>query len=185
MSVVGVGAQTGGDPSAEVKGLIQDMLAGLRAEAGADATKKVYCDKVLAKTAAAKPEDVAASFAQQPAMPGQLSQAEGSATSIIGILEVVETHFATDLAKVETEKRKDPEERSAYDGSLPEPSAIVTVHAWKGEILAAFWWCIEQMLTIPDADEKSAIDGSLLEPSSSLLDSNASCRQCRRKAGSP
>jgi hypothetical protein len=44
------------------------------------------------------------SFVQQPAMPGQHSQAAGSATSIIGILEVVESDFATNLAKEETEE---------------------------------------------------------------------------------
>merc|ERR1712127_433074 len=49
-------------------------------------------------------KDETASFAQQPAMPGQHSQAAGSATSIIGILEVVESDFATNLAKEETEE---------------------------------------------------------------------------------
>jgi hypothetical protein len=185
-SVVRFGAHTGEDPFAKVKGLIQDMLAKLQAEAGADATEKAYCDEELAKTAAKTEElgaeigklsskietatarsaelkedvrqlqselatmakeqaqmdalrqkthtdyvqakadleqglagvrralvilreyyaqkDETASFAQQPAMPGQHSQAAGSATSIIGILEVVETDFATNLAKEETEE---------------------------------------------------------------------------------
>merc|ERR1711972_1275951 len=64
-----------------------------------------------------------------------------------------------------------------------------TVFAWKGETLAEYWWCIEQMMTVPGADgcdqlvddggdatllihkgkeyeEKFAKDGSLPDPSS-------------------
>jgi adenosylhomocysteinase len=64
-----------------------------------------------------------------------------------------------------------------------------TVFAWKGETLAEYWWCTEQMLTVPGADgcdqlvddggdatllihkgkefeEKFAKDGSLPDPSS-------------------
>merc|ERR1719330_202998 len=36
-----------GDSFAKIKGLITDMIAKLEAEAGADATKKAYCDKEL------------------------------------------------------------------------------------------------------------------------------------------
>merc|ERR1740123_3046148 len=46
----------GGDPFAKVKGLIQDMLARLESEAGADATEKAYCDEQIAKTEAKKGE---------------------------------------------------------------------------------------------------------------------------------
>jgi len=49
-------------------------------------------------------KDESSSFVQQPAMPGQHSQAAGSATSIICILEVVESDFAANLAKEETEE---------------------------------------------------------------------------------
>ena len=85
---------------------------------------------MLAKTAAAKPEDVAASFAQQPAMPGQLSQAEGSATSIIGILEVVETDFTTDLAKEETEEA---EAQGSYDAVKDQTASFVQQPAMPGQ----------------------------------------------------
>merc|ERR1719160_46528 len=42
------------------------------------------------------------SIMRQPAMPETFSKAGGSGTSIIGILEVVESDFATNLAKEET-----------------------------------------------------------------------------------
>merc|ERR1719469_1762540 len=38
------------DPFGKIKGLISDMIAKLEQEAGADATKKAYCDKQLAET---------------------------------------------------------------------------------------------------------------------------------------
>jgi len=44
----------GADPFGKVKSLITDMISKLEAEAGADATKKAYCDKELKETAAKK-----------------------------------------------------------------------------------------------------------------------------------
>merc|ERR1719251_150151 len=38
------------DPFGKIKGLISDMIAKLEEEAGADATKKAYCDKELSET---------------------------------------------------------------------------------------------------------------------------------------
>merc|ERR1719396_164797 len=43
-------------------------------------------------------------FVQQPEKPKLFAAATGSATSVIGILEVVESDFASDLAKEETEE---------------------------------------------------------------------------------
>jgi len=46
----------GADPFGKVKGLIQDMIAKLQAEASADATEKQFCDTEMAATAAKKEE---------------------------------------------------------------------------------------------------------------------------------
>lgn len=46
----------GADPFQKVKELITDMIATLEKNAGADATKKAYCDKELAETQAKKLE---------------------------------------------------------------------------------------------------------------------------------
>merc|ERR1712032_856033 len=68
-------------------------------------------------------------------------------------------------------------------------AGTATVFAWKGETLSEYWWCTEQMMTVPGADgcdllvddggdatllihkgkefeDKHAKDGSLPDPSS-------------------
>merc|ERR1719297_281553 len=47
-------AMQSGDAFEKVKGLISDMIARLESEAGADATKKAFCDKELAESNAKK-----------------------------------------------------------------------------------------------------------------------------------
>merc|ERR1719343_1131208 len=44
------------DSFTKIKGLISEMIARLEQEAGADATKKSYCDKELSETSAKKDE---------------------------------------------------------------------------------------------------------------------------------
>merc|ERR1712176_159650 len=44
------------DPFTKIRGLISDMIARLEEEAGADSTKKAYCDKELSETNTKKDE---------------------------------------------------------------------------------------------------------------------------------
>merc|ERR1712204_141026 len=46
------GASNGDDPFVKSRGLIEDMISKLEAEADAEATEKAYCDEQLAKTKA-------------------------------------------------------------------------------------------------------------------------------------
>merc|ERR1719502_1736840 len=43
-------SSSGEDPFAKVKGLIQDMISKLQAEAGAEATEKAFCDEETSKS---------------------------------------------------------------------------------------------------------------------------------------
>merc|ERR1719422_2783897 len=55
-AVARYGSANHADVFAKVKGLIQDMIAKLEKEAGAEATEKAYCDEQLSKTEAKKSE---------------------------------------------------------------------------------------------------------------------------------
>merc|ERR1719367_2536539 len=197
------GAVGGEDPFAKVKGLIENMIAKLEAEAKAEATEKAYCDDEMAKTEEKRSElmeDVSklsakidqatsktvalsaeikqleaelaelakkqaemdkirqeenaaflqakadlttglagvrqaltvlrdyyandAALMQQPAMPEMHTKASGAATSIIGILEVVESDFATGLAKEETQE---DDAKAMYDDITQENKVTKTL----------------------------------------------------------
>merc|ERR1719210_1414071 len=197
------GSSGGEDPFAKVKGLIENMIAKLEAEAKAEATEKAYCDEEIAKTEAKRGElmdDVSklsakidqatsksttlsaeikqleaelaalmksqaemdkirqeenaaflqakddltlglsgvrqaltvlrdyyasdAALVQQPAMPALHTKASGAGTSIIGILEVVESDFATGLAKEETQE---DDAKALYDDITQENKVAKTM----------------------------------------------------------
>jgi len=203
-AVLRFSASSGDDPFSKVKGLINELITRLEAEAGSEATEKSFCDDETAKSNAQKSdleatlskltaaidastarsaslkadvkelsEELAqmakeqadmirirqeshanyvqaksdyeeglggvrkalvmlreyyaekeggadAAFAQvmrQPAMPETHTKATGSGTSIIGILEVVESDFATNLAKEET---TEAEAQEAHEKMIQE-----------------------------------------------------------------
>merc|ERR1719371_57075 len=55
-AVLRYGASSGEDPFVKVKGLIQELIDRLVAEAAAEATEKAYCDDEMAKTEEKKGE---------------------------------------------------------------------------------------------------------------------------------
>jgi len=55
-AVMQYGASAGEDPFVKVKGLIQDLISKLQAEAQSEATEKAYCDEQIAQTEAKKSE---------------------------------------------------------------------------------------------------------------------------------
>merc|ERR1740127_361595 len=70
-----------------------------------------------------------ASFAQQPDPPVKFSKATGAGDSIIGILEVVESDFSTNLAKVETEEadEADDYEKTTQENAVTKTTKIQDV----------------------------------------------------------
>merc|ERR1719200_104084 len=65
-----------------------------------------------------------AALVQQPAMPALHTKASGAGTSIIGILEVVESDFATGLAKEETQEE---DAQTLYDDITQENKVTKTM----------------------------------------------------------
>jgi hypothetical protein len=210
-------ARFGSDPFTKVKGLIQDMIMKLEAEAQAAATEKAWCDEQMAKTEEKKQEldeDIAklttkidqatarstqlkaevkelqgelaalakeqasmdkirseshaayeeakadltlglsgvrkaldllrgyyggsaallqdrkfASLMQQPAKPEMFKKATGAGDSIIGILEVVESDFAANLAKEETEESDAAEdyEKTTQENAVTKTTKVQDV----------------------------------------------------------
>merc|ERR1711957_372366 len=92
-SVLRFGSSTS-DPFGKVKGLIQDMIARLEKEAGAEATEKAYCDEQMAKTEAKKGEledDVAKQISR-------IDQANARSAKLKEQIQVLESELAA-LAK--------------------------------------------------------------------------------------
>eukprot|EP00928_Gymnodinium_smaydae_P099535 TRINITY_DN952_c0_g1_i2.p1 TRINITY_DN952_c0_g1~~TRINITY_DN952_c0_g1_i2.p1 ORF type:complete len:717 (+),score=175.35 TRINITY_DN952_c0_g1_i2:74-2224(+) len=84
---------------------------------------------VLRDYYASKKEDAAGLLqaeVEQPAMPEQHAASTGSGTSIIGILEVVESDFATNLAKEETSEASAQEEYESMSQQTKVATATKT-----------------------------------------------------------
>merc|ERR550532_3245138 len=89
------------DVFAKVKGLIQDMIAKLAKEAGAEATEKAYCDEQIVKTEAKKSEleeDIAK-------MTSKIDQAAAKSASLKGQVRELESELAA-LAQAQAEMDK-------------------------------------------------------------------------------
>jgi len=84
----------GADPFAKVKGLIQDMIAKLETNAGAEATEKAYCDEQTSKTEAKK-EELEAEVAK---MTSKIDRKSAKTASLKADAKVLQSELAA-LAK--------------------------------------------------------------------------------------
>jgi len=106
-SVLRFGSSSGG-PFDKVKGLIQDMIARLEKEAGAEATEKAYCDEQMAKTEAKKgelEEDVAKQTSR-------IDKANARSAQLKEEVQVLESELAA-LAKEQAQMDKIRQESHA------------------------------------------------------------------------
>merc|ERR1712151_1363800 len=95
------GASNGEDVFAKIKGLIQDMIAKLEKEAGAEATEKAYCDEQIAKTEQKKGE-LEEDIAKQTS---RIDQATARSVQLKEQVQTLEAELAA-LAKAQAEMDK-------------------------------------------------------------------------------
>merc|ERR1719395_132057 len=97
-AVLRYGASSGEDPFAKVKGLIQELIDRLMAQAAAEATEKAYCDSEMAKTEEKK-TDLEADIAKLTA---KIDKAAASSAELKADVKQLQAELA-DLAKTQAE----------------------------------------------------------------------------------
>jgi len=100
-AVARYGSANHADVFAKVKGLIQDMIARLEKEAGAEATEKAYCDEQIAKTEAKK-SDLEEDISK---MTSKIDQAAAKSARLKGEVRELESELAA-LAQAQAEMDK-------------------------------------------------------------------------------
>merc|ERR1712203_542591 len=112
-AVARYGSVNHADVFAKVKGLIQDMIAKLEREAGAEATEKAYCDEQIAKTEAKK-SDLEEDIAK---MTSRIDQAAAKSARLKAQVRDLESELAA-LARTQAEMdRIRSETRADYEAA--------------------------------------------------------------------
>jgi len=108
--VTAVARFSSGDPFAKIKGLIQDMIAKLEAEASSEATEKAYCDEELSKSNA-KAAELTADI---EALTTKIDQASARSSSLKAEVKELQAELAT-MAKEQADSEKwRADEHAAY-----------------------------------------------------------------------
>merc|ERR1719389_991338 len=118
-AAIRLGASTGDDPFAKVKGLISDLIARLEKEAAADAKEKAFCDKELGETRAKKAEK----DAEIEKLTTAIDQAKARSAQLKDEVATLQKELA-ELAASQAEMDKlRSEEKALYDKNQPEMAA--------------------------------------------------------------
>jgi len=110
-------AMQSGDAFEKVKGLITDMIAKLEAEAGADATKKAYCDKELSETHEKK-DDKTDEIEKLSTRIDQMSAKSSQLKQEIGALQMQLVKIAQSQALMDKLRREENEAHQATRADL-------------------------------------------------------------------
>merc|ERR1740127_111928 len=115
-AAVRLGAASGDDPFAKVKGLITDMIATLESEAEEDASQKAYCDKEMSE-ATAKKDDLTA---ESDKLSTKIAQDKAASTKLKEEVATLQQELASMAkAKAEADKLRS-EEHAAYENNSAE-----------------------------------------------------------------
>jgi len=121
-SAVKLGAASGEDPFAKVKGLINEMVATLESEAEEDATQKAYCDKEMSETTAKK-DDLTA---ESDKLSTKIAQDKASSAKLKGEVATLQNELAgMAKAKAEADKLR-ADENASYKKNSAEMSQGIT-----------------------------------------------------------
>jgi len=104
------------DPFVKIKGLISDMISKLEDEAGADATKKAYCDKELSETNTKKTDKTA----EISKLSTRMDQMSAKAAQLKDSVATLQSQLSK-LFKAQAEMdRLRQEEKTAFNGNKAE-----------------------------------------------------------------
>jgi len=109
-------AMSSRDPFDKIKGLIADMIAKLEDEAGADATKKAFCDKELSETNTKK-ADKTGEIKKQSTRINQMSSKSAQLKDAVSTLQSQLSSLAKSQAEMD---RLRQEESTAFNGNKAE-----------------------------------------------------------------
>jgi DNA repair ATPase RecN len=138
----------------------EDLVVGVRGVREAlDMMHNYYGGAASAASAAAmlqegaKADQAFASFMQQPEAPQKHEKAEGAGGSIISILEVVESDFAVELTKVETEEM---DQQTEYNKLTQQNSISKTKMLQDVKYKTQFFVGLDEDLSQMSADRDNA-----------------------------
>merc|ERR1719241_50954 len=111
-----LGSAAGEDPFAKVKGLIEDMIATLEADAESDASHKAYCDKEMSETTAKKDELTA----ESDKLSTKIAQKKAASAKLKEEVATLQNELAS-MAKAKAEADKiRADEKAAYEKNSAE-----------------------------------------------------------------